>query len=105
MLSVEEVLERVLSRVAPVATERVDLLSALDRVLAEPVVAPLDIPPWPNSSMDGYALRSEDVREASPERPAVLAVVGRIPAGIVAPQPIAPGEAFRIFTGAAARGG
>ncbi len=100
VLSVEEVLERVLSRVAPVATERVDLLSALDRVLAEPVVAPLDIPPWPNSSMDGYALRSEDVRKASPEQPAVLTVVGRIPAGIVAPRPIAPGEAFRIFTGA-----
>ncbi len=100
MLSVEEVLERVLSRVAPVATEQVDLLSALDRVLAEPVVAPLDIPPWPNSSMDGYALRSEDVRDASPERPVALKVVGRIPAGAVAPRPIAPGEAFRIFTGA-----
>ncbi len=100
MLSVEEVLERVLSRVAPVATEQVDLLSALERVLAEPVVAPLDIPPWPNSSMDGYALRSEDVRDASPDRPVALKVVGRIPAGAVAARPIGPGEAFRIFTGA-----
>jgi len=100
VLSVEEVLERVLSRVAPVATERVDLLSALERVLAEPVVVPLDIPPWPNSSMDGYALRSEDVRRARPERPVILTVVGRIPAGIVASRSIAPGEAFRIFTGA-----
>lgn len=100
MLSVEEALERVLARVEPVAAERVALLSALDRVLAEPVLAPFDIPPWPNSSMDGYALRSQDVRRASRERPTVLTVVGTIPAGTVAPRPIAPGEAFRIFTGA-----
>ena len=100
MLSVEEALDRVLSRVTSVATERVDLLSALDRVLAEPVLAAGDIPPWPNSSMDGYALRAQDAREASPEHPALLTLAGTIPAGSVAPRPIAPGEAFRIFTGA-----
>lgn len=100
MLSVEEVLERVLARVTPVATERVGLLSASDRVLAEPVIAPLDIPPWPNSSMDGYVLRSEDTRAASRDQPAVLRVAGRVPAGAVAPRPLVPGEAFRIFTGA-----
>lgn len=100
MLSVEEALDRVLSRVEPVATERVELLSALDRVLAEPVVTPFDIPPWPNASMDGYALRSEDMREASRERPTVLTVVGKIPAGAIAPRPMASGETFRIFTGA-----
>ncbi len=100
MLAVEEALDRVLSRVTPVATERVHLLSALDRVLAEPVLAYLDIPPWPNSSMDGYAVRSEDVRHASRERPTVLRVAAMVPAGAVAPRPIAPGEAFRIFTGA-----
>jgi molybdopterin molybdotransferase len=100
VLSVEEALDRVLSRVAPLATERVDLLSALDRVLAEPVQASLDIPPWPNSSMDGYALRSEDVRAATRERSTVLKVAGTIPAGAVPPRPIASGEAFRIFTGA-----
>jgi len=100
VLSVEEALDRVLTRVAPLATERVDLLSALDRVLAEPVQAPFDIPPWPNSSMDGYAIRSEDVRQAFRTQPTALAVAGTIPAGTVAPRPIAPGEAFRIFTGA-----
>ena len=100
MLSVEEALERVLSRVEPVSAERVSLISALDRVLAEPVRAAFDIPPWPNSSMDGYALRSVDVRRASPERPVGLTVVGVIRAGAVAARPVAPGEAFRIFTGA-----
>lgn len=100
MLSVEEALERVLARVVPLTTERVDLLGALNRVLAEPVLASLDVPPWPNSSMDGYALRAEDVRAASRERPARLKLAGRIPAGALAPRPIAPGEAFRIFTGA-----
>ncbi len=100
MLSVEEALERVLSRVASVGTERVYLLSALDRVLAEPVFASGDIPPWPNSSMDGYALRALDVRQASPESPAVLAVAGAVPAGTSSARPLRPGEAFRIFTGA-----
>ena len=100
MLSVEEALDRVLSRVVPLPTEQVNLLGALDRVLAEPVLALLDIPPWPNSSMDGYALRSEDVRTATREQPARLRVAGRIPAGALASRPIAPGEAFRIFTGA-----
>ena len=53
MISVEEALERILSRIAVLGDERVALLDALDRVLAEPVVAEHDIPPWSNSSMDG----------------------------------------------------
>jgi molybdopterin molybdotransferase len=100
MLTVEEALERVLSRVSPMGTERVDLLSAFDRVLAEPVLAAGDIPPWPNSSMDGYALRSEDARNASPERPTVLRVAETIAAGATPSRPIVSGEAARIFTGA-----
>lgn len=100
MLSVEEALDRILSRVEPVATERVALIFALDRALAESIVVPLDIPPWPNSSMDGYALRSEDVREASRERPVALSMAGRIPAGAMALRPLGPGETFKIFTGA-----
>ncbi|MBI4610569.1 MAG: molybdopterin molybdotransferase MoeA [Candidatus Rokubacteria bacterium] len=100
MLSVEEALDRVLSRVTPLATERVDLVSALNRALAEPVQVATDIPAWANSSMDGYALRSEDVRRASSERPVTLRVAGRVPAGAVAARPIAPGEAFKILTGA-----
>ena len=72
------------------------MLSALGRVLAEPVVSRLTLPPWPNSSMDGYAIRSEDTRGGSAE----LAVVGRIVAGALPPRPLRAGEAMRIFTGA-----
>lgn len=72
------------------------MISALGRVLAEPVVSRLELPPWPNSSMDGYAIRSEDTRGGSAE----LAVVGRIVAGALPPRPLRAGEAMRIFTGA-----
>jgi molybdopterin molybdotransferase len=69
-------------------------------VLAEEAESPLDLPPWPASSMDGYALRSEDTRAAVAATPARLAVAGRVPAGGVAERSLRPGETFRIFTGA-----
>lgn len=100
MLSVEEALEQVLAHVNPLGPERVELLDSLGRVLAEAVVAPADIPPWPNSSMDGYALIAHDTEGTASSHPAELRVTGTIAAGSVAAQRIAPGEAFRIFTGA-----
>ena len=100
MISVEEALDRILSRVSVLGDERVALTSALHRVLAEDVDSPRDLPPWPASSMDGYALRSEDTRAATAGTPARLAVSGRVPAGGLAERPLRPGEAFRIFTGA-----
>ena len=95
MLSVEEALAQILSRVRPLATERVDLLSGLGRVLAEPVRSTRIIPPWPNSSMDGYAVRAADTRPGG-----ALTVVGRVVAGALPQRPIGAGEAMRIFTGA-----
>jgi molybdopterin molybdotransferase len=80
--------------------ERVPLTDALHRVLAEDVDSPRDMPPWPASSMDGYALRSADVGAASAAAPIGLAVAARVPAGAMAERPLRPGEAFRIFTGA-----
>jgi molybdopterin molybdotransferase len=100
VISVEEAQERILSRIAVLGDERVELARALRRVLAEAVTAPRDIPPWPNSSMDGYALRAADTQGASAERPIRLALAGRVAAGGVAEHPLRPGEAFRIFTGA-----
>jgi molybdopterin molybdotransferase len=100
VLSVEEALSEILSRVRELATERVELLFALGRVLAEPVRAPYAIPPWPNSAMDGYALASGDTRGASPGGPVELAVVGTVAAGGTAERPLGRGEAYRIFTGA-----
>jgi molybdopterin molybdotransferase len=96
VLSVEEALERILGRIAPLPTERVALTGALGRVLAEPVVSTREIPPWPNSSMDGYALRAADTRGGS----ATLAVVGRVAAGSVPDRRLEAGESVRIFTGA-----
>jgi molybdopterin molybdotransferase len=100
VISVEEALDRILSRVSVLGDERVSLTRALHRVLAEDVDSPLDMPPWPASSMDGYALRSADTSSASAASPARLTVAGRVPAGGMAERPIRPGEAFRIFTGA-----
>ena len=100
MISVEEALDRILSRVAPLGDERVALPDALHRVLAEDVDSPRDMPPWPASSMDGYALRSGDTDVAAAGAPVRLAVAGRVPAGAMADRPLRAGEAFRIFTGA-----
>lgn len=96
MLTVEEALERILARVRPLAAERVDARLALGRVLAEPVVSRRELPPWPNASMDGYAVRAADTARA----PVRLLVVGRVAAGAVPARPVGPGEAMRIFTGA-----
>ena len=96
MLTVEQALEEILSRVAPLPTERVSILSALGRALAEPVVSGREIPPWPNSSMDGYAVRAGDTRAT----PARLAVVGVVTAGSMPTRDVNSGEAIRIFTGA-----
>ncbi len=96
MLTVEEALEEILSRVAPLGTELVEVVPALGRVLAESVVSRRMLPPWPNSSMDGYAIRAEDTRSGRAE----LHVVGRIVAGALPSRPLRAGEAMRIFTGA-----
>jgi molybdopterin molybdotransferase len=79
---------------------RVPLDDALDAVLADDVVSPMDIPPWTNSAMDGYAVRGEDVRGASAASPVRLRVVEHLPAGHFPSRPIGAGECARIFTGA-----
>jgi len=99
MIQVEEALERILARVGVLGDEQVPLARVLHRVLAESVVSSLDVPPWPNSSMDGYALRSADTRRASTPGPVRLTIAGRVAAGHVALRALGAGEAFRIFTG------
>jgi molybdopterin molybdotransferase len=95
VLTVEEALAQMLARARPVAAERVDVARARGRVLAEAIISRRVIPPWPNSSMDGYAVRAGDV-----QGPATLKVVGRIAAGAMPEQAVGPGQAVRIFTGA-----
>lgn len=100
MLSVEEALEKVLSMFHPLEPEEVDLLDSLGRVLAEDVFADMDIPPLDNSAMDGYAVRAEDTKGASPQSPRVLRIIHEVPAGYISEKAVEPGTAIRIMTGA-----
>jgi molybdopterin molybdotransferase len=100
MLSVEEARERILAHMRPLPAERVALTEALGRLLAEDAVAHDDLPPFANSAMDGYALRSEDAAGASPQSPRELRLAGEVPAGSVFEGVVGPGEAVRILTGA-----
>jgi len=99
-LTAGEAARRILAEARRQPTLRIPLDDALDSVLAEDVVSPLDIPAWTNSAMDGYAARGEDVRGASGERPVRLGVVEQIAAGTFPTRALGPGEAARIFTGA-----
>lgn len=96
MLTVEEALGQILSRATVLESESIDVGAALGRVLAEPVVSRREIPPWPNSSMDGYAIRAGDTLAG----PARVRIAGRIAAGTLPSRRLQAGETFRIFTGA-----
>ena len=85
---------------AAVQSEEVPLEEAFGRVLAEDVIAGRDVPAFRRSPYDGYALSSEDSREASRENPAVLLVNEEVPAVSVPSLPIRPGTATRVMTGA-----
>ena len=104
VLSVEEALERILATVRVLEPERVGLLEAAGRVLAEAITADQDIPPLTNSAMDGYAVRGADLAPCSgrsPTEPNVrLRVVGEVAAGYVSEVVAGSGQAVRIMTGA-----
>jgi len=76
------------------------IAAALGLVLAEDIVAPLSLPGFDNSAMDGYAVRAEDVAAATEDAPVLLPVAEDIPAGRTDPLVLAPGTAHRIMTGA-----
>jgi molybdopterin molybdotransferase len=98
LLPVDE-LERIIrERVTPVAeTEAVPLGQARRRVLAADVVAPVSLPPFDNSAVDGFAVRHADLNTTGDTR---LKVVERLTAGVSPTQSLASVEAVRIFTGA-----
>ncbi|MFJ8790075.1 gephyrin-like molybdotransferase Glp [Streptomyces sp. NPDC102462] len=98
--TVDEHLEDVLTTVRPLEPIELQLLDALGCVLVDDVTVPVSLPPFDNSSMDGYAVRVTDVAGASEEFPAVLEVVGDVAAGAADPVRIGPGQAARIMTGA-----
>src|SRR5215212_12284182 len=100
MLRVAEASERILAEIRPLGTETVPLRKALGRVCAEDLRAAVTMPPWSNSSMDGYAVRSADITAVMGGKRVKLKVVATIAAGGFAPRELRRGEAMRIMTGA-----
>jgi molybdopterin molybdotransferase len=92
LLTVEQALEHVLSRVRPLPVESVALERASGRVLCEPAMAAVDLPPFPSSAMDGFAIRASDA-------PGALPVAFRVAAGAATPGPLPAGAAAGIATG------
>lgn len=99
-LPVNEALARILAAVEPLPPERVPLLDALGRTLAEPIHSPVDQPPWDSSGMDGFAVRAADIAGARPDSPVALELAGAVPAGDFPSRPLRPGQAIRVMTGA-----
>jgi molybdopterin molybdotransferase len=97
LISVDEAQRIVLERAKRLDPERVPIERAAGRVLAEAAAALVDLPPFPSSAMDGYAVRSADTADP-PKR---LPIVARIAAGSPAEHSLAPGEVMAISTGAA----
>jgi len=100
MLTPTEAARLMLEHIAPLPATRRPLREALDRVLAEDVASPIDLPAWDNSAMDGYAARAADVERAGPDRKITLTVIEAVAAGQFPTKPIGPGQVTRIFTGA-----
>ena len=98
--SVEEARDEILRHVSRGESERVPLMAALGRTLAQDIVADLHVPPFANSAMDGYAVLGTDVTTASLPSPVVLQIVGEVPAGGTTEVRVVPGTAIRIMTGA-----
>ncbi|MBA3341565.1 MAG: molybdopterin molybdotransferase MoeA [Gemmatimonadaceae bacterium] len=100
MITVAEASARILECIERMPFETVALANAAGRVLAGGIAAPITSPPWDNSSMDGYAVRSADLIPGIVNGPVRLRVVAAIAAGKFAPRPLCGGEAMRIMTGA-----
>ena len=99
-LTYAEARARVLAAVRPLTPETAALEDCSGRALREPLVAPHALPPFRNSAMDGFAVRSADLTGASRAQPVTLRVVEVLPAGRAPARALAPGEAARIMTGA-----
>jgi molybdopterin molybdotransferase len=96
LLNVDEAVRQILQKITPIDEENISFMQGFGRILAENVVSEVDLPPFANSSVDGYAVRSDDLVQI----PTTLQVVLDIPAGSFPQRRIQPGEAARIMTGA-----
>ncbi len=100
LLNVDDALASILADMKTLDAETVSLPDSLDRVLASDIVSPIDLPPFDNSAMDGYAIHYEDSADASQSNPAALPVAMDILAGSAPPGQLKAGTAARIMTGA-----
>ena len=100
LLNVDDALAMILADLRPLGAESVSLAEASERVIVDDIASPLDLPPFDNSAMDGYALRHEDSAGASQSEPVALTVTMDIPAGSAPAGTLANGCAARIMTGA-----
>ncbi len=100
LISVEEALTLILAKIRPVEVEQVPLPQSFNRVLAQAVVAEVNVPPFANSAMDGYAVIAADCAGASLATPTQLKVIDNIPAGATPTKTLSTGTAGRIMTGA-----
>src|SRR3954466_8348043 len=92
LLSVDEARRLILDRVTPLPPERIRLFAAAGRVVAADARSAVDLPPFPSSAMDGFAVRAADT-------PGTLPVVGHVAAGVPSARPLEAGEAMGIATG------
>lgn len=100
-IELEEAVAKIREQICRITdTENCPLEAAAGRILAEDITAPIDQPPFPRSPYDGYAIRSIDSKEAGPDKPVALAVVGEVDAGGWFGRTLAEGQAVRIMTGA-----
>lgn len=99
-ISLDDAIARLLGFVEPLPSEDVALDDALGRTLSEAAVSPLDLPPWDNTAMDGYAVHSADVTGASAQNPVRLDLIESVHAGGFPTRPVARGQTIKIMTGA-----
>ena len=99
MLEYEEALTRVLAAVPAPKSEQIALADADGRIVSQQIVSPIDLPPFDNSAMDGYAVRAADVAHAKPDSPVHLRWAGRVAAGENFSGEVTPGTCVRVFTG------
>ncbi|MCM8778530.1 MAG: molybdopterin molybdotransferase MoeA [Candidatus Omnitrophica bacterium] len=100
MIKSEQALAIVLDSIRIKGTEKINVLSSLHRILAQDIYATCDVPAFAKSAVDGYALRSTDVKNASEKSPVILEVVDDVAAGYVSKKKLKEGQAIRIMTGA-----
>ncbi len=100
LLSVEEALEKILAKFTEKTSKSIIIDKALDHILAKDILTKVELPPFDNSSMDGFAVLASDVENSSEEKPVELEVIEDIAAGYFPKKQIKKGQTSRIMTGA-----